>query len=135
MKMRKIRTSLISLAVILVAPLYWWGQPAQASADGCETGFSTDFNGDGRSDTAVADPYATVDGQAEAGRVVVFYGDADGRVGEGARGGRPTGVGIVGGVPESRDRFGFALAAADIDCDGYTDLVVGTPYEDLSGRG
>ena len=60
MSTRKIRTSLISLAVILVAPLYWSGPPAQAAADGCDPGFSTDFDGDGFSDTVVADPYATV---------------------------------------------------------------------------
>ncbi len=107
--------------------------PAHAAAD-CVSGVESDFNGDGRSDAAVADPYATVDGLAEAGRVVVFYGDADGRVGEGARGVVQQGSGSVGGVPESLDRFGFALAAADIDCDGYSDLVVGTPYEDLSGQ-
>ena len=46
----------------------------------------SDFNGDGRSDTVVADPYATVNGQAQAGRVIVLYGDADGLIGEGARG-------------------------------------------------
>ena len=46
----------------------------------------SDFNGDGRSDTVVADPYATVGGQSQAGRVIVLYGDADGRIGEGSRG-------------------------------------------------
>ena len=86
MSMRKIRPSLISLAVILAAPLWWSGQPAHAAADGCEEGFSTDFNGDGFSDTVVADPYATVGTVAEAGRVIVLYGDDDGRIGEGDRG-------------------------------------------------
>ena len=86
MSKRKIRTSLISLAVILIAPLYLSGQPAQAAAEGCEPGFSTDFNGDGHSDTVVGDPYATVGTAAEAGRVTVLYGDADGRIGEGTRG-------------------------------------------------
>ena len=56
-----------------------------AAADGCEPGSRSDFNGDGFSDTVVADPYATVGGAAEAGRVIVLYGDADGRIGEGAR--------------------------------------------------
>jgi hypothetical protein len=108
--------------------------PAEAVADGCAAGISSDFNGDGRTDAAVADPRATVAGEAEAGRVVVLYGDADTRVGEGARGIVTQGADSVGGIPEAGDRFGSALATADLDCDGYTDLVVGTPYEDISGQ-
>ena len=134
MSMRRIRASLIALAVILVAPLYWSGQPAHAAAEGCDPGLESDFNNDGRSDTVVADPYATVDGQAQAGRVIVLYGDADGRIGEGARGTITQGADFIGGIPDANDRFGSALAAADIDCDGYTDLVVGTPYEDINGQ-
>jgi hypothetical protein len=94
---------------------------------------ASDFNGDGFSDAVVADPYATVDGLAEVGRVTVLYGDSDGRVGEGIRADLSQGVNQVGGSAEAGDRFGFSMAAADIDCDRYTDLVVGTPYEDLSG--
>ncbi len=108
--------------------------PAYAGADGCSPGLRSDFNGDGRSDTVVADPYATVAGQAQAGRVIVLYGDADGRIGEGSRGTVSQGTGAVGGVAEAGDRFGSALTVADLDCDGYTDLVVGTPQEDISGQ-
>ena len=103
-------------------------------ADGCDAGVRSDFNGDTRTDTVVGDPSATVDGQSEAGRVIVLYGDADGLVGEGSRDSLWQGEEQVGGVPESGDRFGSSLAAADIDCDGYTDLVVGTPYEDINGQ-
>ncbi len=127
----KIRTSLISLAVMLVAPLYWSGQPAQAAADGCEPGFSTDFNGDGHSDTVVADPYATVGTVAEAGRVIVLYGDTDNRIGEGTRATLFQGAPGVGNAAEAGDRFGFALAVADIDCDEFADLMVGSPYENV----
>ena len=88
----------------------------------------------GDTDTVVADPYATVNGQAEAGRVNVLYGDADGLVGEGYAQLVNQGSASVGGIAESGDRFGFSVAVADIDCDEYTDLVVGTPYEDLSGQ-
>ena len=64
----------------------------------------------------------------------VLYGDADGQVGEGARGVIYHGLDSIGGIPDSGDRFGFSLAAADLDCDGYSDLVVGTPYEDRNGQ-
>ncbi|MEV7688350.1 trypsin-like serine protease [Streptomyces bungoensis] len=84
----------------------------------------TDFNGDGVEDTAVGDPKATVGGDAEAGAVHVVYG-----------GGKGTsllyqGVDSVPGDAEAGDRFGYALATVDYNKDGYTDLVVSSPYED-----
>lgn len=103
---------------------------ASADAESCAVGSAADFNGDGRADAAVGDPYATVAGAQQAGRVVVLYGDGDGRVGEGARGTVQQGGG-ASGAPESGDRFGSALAVADLDCDGYADLLVGTPQEDI----
>jgi hypothetical protein len=35
--------------------------------------------------------------------------------------------------PSTDDRFGTNVAAADLDNDGFTDLLVGTPYEDVGG--
>ena len=83
------------LAALALGPLALVS-PAYAAADGCSAGMRSDFNGDGRSDTVVADPYATVNGQSQAGRVIVLYGDADGRVGEGSRGVVSQGGGTVG---------------------------------------
>jgi hypothetical protein len=40
--------------------------------------------------------------------------------------------GIAGGAKRS-DHFGFALAAGDFDGDGYADLAIGVPQDDLSG--
>ena len=116
---------LLAAGLTLTGPL-----PADAAADNCAPGVASDFNGDGRSDTVVADPYATVNGQAQAGRVNVLYGDADGLIGEGARGIVSQATPGIGSSPEVGDRFGFALAVADLNCDDYTDLVVGSPYED-----
>ena len=95
-----------------------------------QDGYSTDFDGDGYSDTVVADPYATVAGQSQAGRVVVLYGDSA-LIGEGTPAVISQGSGGVGGAAESGDRFGFSLAVGDVDCDEFTDLVVGSPYEDV----
>lgn len=129
MGMRRFRVGLVGLAVAVAAPLWWASSPsAHAAADGCAPGVKSDFDGDGRSDTVVADPYATVAGKAQAGRVIVLYGAADGLIGEGSRGVVHQGsTARVLGVAEANDRFGFALSVADIDCDGFTDLVVGTP--------
>ena len=122
----------VLVSALLSLPLAALGRPAaQADAEECALGVESDFNGDGWADAAVADPYATVGGQPEAGQVLVMYGDADGKVGDGLRGTVRQGTSFVPGMPEARDRFGFALAVADLDCDGYSDLVVGSPYENI----
>jgi hypothetical protein len=37
----------------------------------------------------------------------------------------------LGGAPEAGDEFGHALAAGDFDLDGFGDLAIGVPFEDL----
>ncbi|MEU6352221.1 trypsin-like serine protease [Streptomyces sp. NPDC047072] len=85
----------------------------------------TDFNGDGTEDIAISDPKATVGADAEAGVVRIVYG-----------GGKGTAeinqdLSWVPGDAEATDWFGEALDTVDYNEDGYTDLVVGTPSEDL----
>ncbi len=128
------RLRLAAVAGLLSLPPLGFATEAHAVADGCAGGMRSDFNGDGRSDALVGDPGATVNGQARAGRIVVLYGDADLLVGEGARDVLWQGEANVAGVAEAGDQFGYAIATADINCDGYTDAVVGTPFEDLSGQ-
>ncbi|MGN9814474.1 trypsin-like serine protease [Streptomyces sp. SD11] len=85
----------------------------------------TDFNGDGVRDTAVADPQATVGSVKKAGvvRVVLGGGRGTAEISQSAAG--------VTGAAETDDQFGEALAVVDHNLDGYTDLVVGTPGEDI----
>ncbi len=129
MVVSSVRISLVGLTLLLDL----MGGPGQAppQTDECPAGYPSDFNADGRADVVVGDPYATVAGQSRAGRVVVLYGDADGRIGEGERGLVSQGSGTVGDRPEAGDGFGSALSIADLDCDGFSDLVVGSPYEDV----
>jgi hypothetical protein len=96
-------------------------------------GAPADFNGDRSSDVAVSDPYANPGGVVDAGQVTVLYGDSS-TIGSGSVDTLVQGTVSVGDNPSTGDRFGTSLAAADIDNDGYTDLLVGTPYEDVGSQ-
>ncbi|MFD3626929.1 FG-GAP repeat protein [Streptomyces sp. NPDC058698] len=100
------------------------GTPA-AAAVVCPSGVDSDFNGDGIRDTAIADPEATVAGVRQAGEVHVVYGGGKGvlTVSEA--------LDNIPGEPETGDQYGYALAVYDADLDGCSDLVIGSPYEDL----
>ncbi|WP_110945991.1 FG-GAP-like repeat-containing protein [Streptomyces avicenniae] len=91
-----------------------------------------DFNGDGRQDIASGAVWATVGGQLDAGAVTVLYG-ASGGVSETRRTVVHQGSPGVPGAVEEGDYFGSALAAADLDGDGYTDLAVSAVGEDIAG--
>ncbi|GGZ25413.1 hypothetical protein GCM10010387_18680 [Streptomyces inusitatus] len=89
-----------------------------------------DFNGDGYQDLAVAAPNATVDGQQRAGYVAVLYGSKSGLKTSGKQVLRQ-GKGGIPGVVEKGDEFGGTLASADLDRDGYADLVIGATRDNL----
>ncbi|KUN92263.1 FG-GAP repeat protein [Streptomyces caeruleatus] len=88
-----------------------------------------DFNGDGYADLAVAAPEATVDGKVRAGYVAVVYGSASG-LDAGSRQVVSQNTPGVTDSAETDDGFGSAVSSADLDQDGYADLVVGVTGED-----
>ncbi|MFF5855356.1 VCBS repeat-containing protein [Streptomyces sp. NPDC012751] len=93
-----------------------------------------DFNGDGYGDLAVAAPYATVGGKARAGYVAVLYGSPGGLTARGERVYTQASPGVPG-VVEQADLFGGRLSTADLDGDGFTDLVVGASGEQWTRDG
>ncbi|MFF1767983.1 FG-GAP repeat domain-containing protein [Streptomyces sp. NPDC058249] len=94
-----------------------------AHARAATTAVRQDFDGDGYEDLAVAAPSATVSGRTRAGYVAVLYGSAAGlRTGD-KKVYTQASPGIPGTV-EKDDRFGTRLATADLDGDGFTDLLV-----------
>ncbi|MFD8518615.1 FG-GAP-like repeat-containing protein [Streptomyces capillispiralis] len=102
--------------------------PGGASA--APSGLADDFNGDGYRDLATGAPGAVVGGKAKAGAVVVTYGSSSGISASRHKSTSQSSSGVPGS-PETSDRFGTELAHGDLNRDGYGDLVVGTPLEDI----
>ncbi|MFI8305392.1 FG-GAP-like repeat-containing protein [Streptomyces sp. NPDC085927] len=86
-----------------------------------------DFNGDGRRDLAYG---GTNDVDREGGTVTVLYGTANGLDTTRPQLIHQDGPGIPG-TGEEDDQFGETLASADLNKDGYADLVVGNPSEHI----
>ncbi|GAP45457.1 FG-GAP repeat domain-containing protein [Streptomyces azureus] len=128
--MRK-RTLLLATALTtgLLASL-----PVTAASAAPAAGPKADFNGDGYGDVAFAAPYAKVDGKGMAGYVAVVYGGATG-LDPAKRTVVSQNTAGVPGAAEAEDTFGDALAVADLNGDGYTDLAVGSSGEDVGTDG
>lgn len=94
-----------------------------------------DFDGDGNADLAVGVPGESVAGIDEAGSVNMLYGSAGGLQAE-----SPhdqvwhQNTSSVSDSVEAQDRFATSLSAADFNGDGYDDLAIGVPAEDIGAR-
>jgi len=90
------------------------------------------FNGNGNDDLSIGIPLEDIKGIEDAGAVNVINGSNDGLTTRDSQiwfQDRPG----VEGTTESYDNFGRYLSAGDFDNDGFEDLAVGVPFEDIKG--
>jgi len=92
---------------------------------------SGDFNGDGRDDLAIGAPGENTGSLHDVGAVTILYGTATGLSAANHVQYTQDSSGVLDSN-ESWDSFGAALASGDFDGDGYDDLAIGAPNEDLS---
>ncbi|MFF5023931.1 FG-GAP-like repeat-containing protein [Streptomyces collinus] len=116
-----------ALAALIVGGLTPLAPAAPASAATAK--YADDFNGDGYRDLALGDRTAAVAGKKEAGAVVVVWGTAHGPD-PAKRSVITQNTPYVAGTAETKDFFGAKITAADMNRDGYGDLVVTAPGED-----
>jgi hypothetical protein len=113
-----------ALSLILVGPEWGMAQfqaPIVVQLAPAESSFgfglaSGDVNGDGVADLLVGAVLADVEGKANAGRVFVFFGGAPFEI--------SPDVILHAPMPEREARFGWAIALADLNRDGWTDILV-----------
>jgi hypothetical protein len=99
----------------------------QTSRFGDETA-AGDFNHDGYGDVAVDAWGQTVNGNAQAGRIFVFYGSKNGLRTDNVQAIDQDSPGVPGAAAYD-DEFAHTSAAGDVNGDGYDDLVVGAPRD------
>ncbi|MGO4757180.1 FG-GAP repeat protein, partial [Streptomyces sp. 2MCAF27] len=130
----RIRTLAVTATAVALAAVLTPSGPTEDTAAAAPSGLKGDFNGDGYADLAVGMPKATVGGRAKAGYVNVVWGGPNGLGTAGSARVSQSTAGVPG-TAEAGDLFGTSVSAADLNGDGYGDLTVTAPGEQLKDTG
>jgi cysteine-rich repeat protein len=90
------------------------------------------FNGDAYDDLVIGCPYESIGTILGAGAVGVLYGSPTGLSTSGDQLWWQDVSGVLG-ISEKDDNFGLAVATGDFDWDGYDELAIGVPGQELDG--
>ncbi|MDA8019441.1 MAG: integrin alpha [Thermoanaerobaculia bacterium] len=89
-----------------------------------------DFDDNGFDDLVIGIPGKIINGEDNAGQIVVVYSDDQGLDFDS---GQFLSQVPLPGAPEAGDQFGFSLAVGDLSRDFVDDLAIGIPGEDIQG--
>ncbi len=130
------RALLVGMGLVLVGgvvtPVATPVEVAPASAAVTSAAMPYDFDGDGYADLTVGVIKEDLRGKHNAGAVQVLYGSTSGPTAhdqlwhQGRKG--------VKGALEKGDKLGWSLASGDFDRDGFADLAIGIPREDVGAK-
>jgi hypothetical protein len=118
-----VRRTLIGLGILTLLGV----APARAVHE------KQDFNGDGYGDLVVGAPGEDIGKVKDAGAVNVIYGSPSGPAAAGNQFWTQNSPGVADQA-EVGDAFGSSLDVADVNSDGFADLAIGVPGEDLPGK-
>jgi hypothetical protein len=123
--------STVTAFLLLTATIALPAHPAASTATPPtgSSGLVSDFDGDGFGDLAVASPGETVGDVRGAGAVNILYGSAQGLT---SAGNQLLDEGTcLAGDPGYLEGLGEALAFGDFDGDGFDDLAIGVPNQQI----
>ncbi len=124
------KRTLASVWVAIVVLALLAGPAAGQEPEPAQPQDVTDFNGDWYADLAIGVPREDIDDVANAGVVNILYGGGRGLSTQNNRTWSQNDTDMVG-TAEANDEFGTCLAVGDFDGDGFFDLAVGIPDQDL----